>query len=673
MTATGSRLRGWLKRDWLPLLGFALATVLMTYPLILHLGDGWLPYLSNDLFMKVWDIWWLDRVVGGTSLPGYASELFYPLGLDMTYHSISWTFSALAWLFVPMAGVAGAFKLTVLVSIFTTAYSAYLLGYWLLKDRSAAWIAGAIYGFAPNYIAHSWSHAEVTLLAPIPLTVLLLSQGITRGSLLASVAAGLMFGLVGWTGLYIFGFATITLVPVTLYLALDKRRWRERRFWYLLAAFVAASALVLLPRLLPIANSTDLLAYVIDNKYQPYAQTDLLSYLIPSTYHPVFRPLVADVASRFGHNATLPQYLGLAPVALSLSALFAYRDRRTKLLWAGIGLVFLVLSAGVFLRFNGQMYEHIRLPASLLEPITLFRTVRPHWYHIGLLLPLAILSAYGFNHWATASAGNRAVHTLFLLLVPALLLFEYWNGFSPMQRISASPIYSQIAAEEGEFAVIDLPMGYHESKYYLYLQTLHQRPIVEGATGRMPGDAYRYIEQNALLSLWVNASELECSAIQNDTLQAAIDQMVADGFRYVLVHDPALNWPLTYFTTIGLAYGDETLRVYALSDLQANPPCEFRVSPLTGQDAAPFLAIAATDGSLPCGIFDVRGMGSKEVSLSQFPACFTEHGTPSILCLSAEGQWSAANVRDMIFDRENALLSFTSGQHGHCAIFPPVR
>jgi hypothetical protein len=116
-------------------------------------------------------------------------------------------------------------------------------------------------------------------------------------------------------------------------------------------------------------------------------------------------------------------------------------------------------------------------------------------------------------------------------------------------------------------------MGRSESKRYMYLQTIHHRPIVEGASARMPEDAYDYIDANPLLRAWrkENRERLTC----NYDIGQALSDLYADGFRYIVVHDNKVpNWLVDYFITVEPIHQDKSITVFALADLQANPPCK---------------------------------------------------------------------------------------------------
>lgn len=86
---------------------------------------------------------------------------------------------------------------------------------------------------------------------------------------------------------------------------------------------------------------------------------------------------------------------------------------------------------------------------------------------------------------------------------------------------------------------------------------------------------------------------------------------------------------------------------------------------LSPSSAAPFLSVPNEAGQTPCGVFDVNGWGTKYIGLADFPAC---SAPVTVLCLNADGQWTADNVKDVNY-HPYGEVDFTSSQDGHCAFF----
>ena len=227
----------------------------MTYPVAFRLDGTWIALRDTDTYMNCG-----TNGISGSAvnlgLPlNVTHNLFYPMGVDLTYHSISWTVTALLWLLTPIFGVIGAYNFSILFAVFTTAYGGYLFIRTLVDHRSAAWLGGAVYGFIPYHIAHAGGHPDLVHLAMIPLAILLLMRAFSHSSLKAAIGAALMLGLAAWTSLYIMVFALMTFIPVLVYLMLDRRRWHDPKCWKIIAALTVVSAVLVGVRVLPIFRS----------------------------------------------------------------------------------------------------------------------------------------------------------------------------------------------------------------------------------------------------------------------------------------------------------------------------------------------------------------------------------------------------------------------------------
>lgn len=542
-----------LLRDWHvgALLLYSIAALLMSYPLAFRPGAEWVPRIrGTDVFMKLWDVWWFPAVLKGNDSPFHTGYMFYPEGLDQTFHSISWTAAALGGLLTPVTGsVVSAYKWTILIGLVASGFSCYLLIFYLLRDRVSAWTGGAIYAFAPYVIAHSSGHTDLSQTAPIPLTVLLIIVGVRQRRKAVAVAAGVMAGVTALTSLYLLNFLMLTLLLLFVGLALQEQRYRQGWFIRLCLLFGVVAVGTSLLRVGPILANLEQLSASIEAKYgAPEEYADLLAFVIPSVKNPLFTDLVSSTTETFRKSKGYPPYLGIVPLLLTGIAL-SWRRRAGEIWpWFGMAGVFFLLSLGPILHIQGEVFPAVPMLFRLDRWLPPLRVTAPNYFHVALLLPLAIVAAYGIlrlRRWLQRF--DRRVSQLVLLLIP-LLLVEYWNGPYPMSETPVPPFYAELADNyEGE-AIISLPMGRHHSKFWLYYQTVHGVPVVEGLSGRTPDSAYDYIRDNALLSAWAASRPLDCTTADGTVLDEAVARLVDDGFYYVIIQKfMGAEWANSYF------------------------------------------------------------------------------------------------------------------------------
>jgi hypothetical protein len=222
-------------------------------------------------------------------------------------------------------------------------------------------------------------------------------------------------------------------------------------------------------------------------------------------------------------------YLGW--LALLLSSVGVIAQRRRSIGWAISGLACLILALGTELRFYGNTYPNVPLPFALVQNIFPFSFLRsPDRFNIIVSLPLAVLAAAG---WVAIVQrfNSSAVRRVVTVLASLVIIFEYLSLPYPIAPLPpVSPFILELAHEPQPAPVLDLPMGRNPSKQYLYWQTLHRQPLVEGHVSRTPARAYDFIETNAALRA------LRDSAQGPDVPATAWQALSQAGLRYIIIH-----------------------------------------------------------------------------------------------------------------------------------------
>jgi hypothetical protein len=140
------------------------------------------------------------------------------------------------------------------------------------------------------------------------------------------------------------------------------------------------------------------------------------------------------------------------------------------------------MALGPYLKVGGEVYPQIPTPYRLIGwsfPVRILRN--PHRFNILLAVPAAVLVGYGVHFLSQSKWRARLIP----LLMAGLVLFEYLRTPVPTARLQYSSFYDQLAAESEQFGLYDLPMGFSgPAKFYMYLQTIHGKPIVQGKMAR---------------------------------------------------------------------------------------------------------------------------------------------------------------------------------------------
>ena len=262
---------------------------------------------------------------------------------------------------------------------------------------------------------------------------------------------------------------------------------------------------------------------------------------------------VEEGKGRFSDINTV--FLGYATLALAVLGAWVGRKRLRPWIWSA--LVFGVLALGPLLQINGRyrfsldnmLPEGVTfpLPFTLLHFIPFINANRaPNRNAAILMLTLAVLAAYGAA-WLLGrineSTNQRITHHvsrfrsplvyLSTCLLALLILAEHLAVPLPTTDASIPAVYQQIAAEPGEFAIMQLPLGWRNSFGVLgseqtnlqYFQTAHGKPMLGGNISRAP--AYK-LDYFARIPLFRALTDLELYREVSPETDAAARQQAGD-------------------------------------------------------------------------------------------------------------------------------------------------
>ena len=572
-------------REHLPfLLVTTFLTLVMTFPTIAHVlrtDVFWLPEKSNlDVYIKLWDIWYGNLILSGQADRLHTDVIFYPEGTSLAYHSQFFLHSMVVNALHALMPISNAYSLTFMLIIFTSALGAYLYLLWLFKQKWVALFGAVVFGFSPQVIAYpAWPAIAWTALMPV--TMYCVHRGINEKRGFLIVLAGLIAGSTTEVVLYL---TVCVIISVGLLLtALAVSRWRSRYFWRSVLLFLAMFALSCAWRVIPMLQDQDALDRADTYAKDTDARSDLVSFFYNSK-NPILGPLAKSVFEipNPAHIASR-SYLGLLPLALLLYGLIMSGSRRMALPWLGLLLAFLVLVLGSTLSVNGVVLENIKLPKHYLN--RLFPSVFANFFRLelfmtGAWLPLAVLACLGLK--ALCERHQVLARPGFILALIAIVAFEYsspifrysgrWRNDVSEERLAYLDWLGQ--QKESDIALVNLPFGWLNARFYSFAQTLSGYPITEGAISRPPASAYDYIRANPILGAWYSLRTIHCETTDRDVYLAALAQLEADGFSHIVLHRNLYGAAhiAESFDGVHASYGDEFVSVYGLSDLRDSCP-----------------------------------------------------------------------------------------------------
>lgn len=536
----------------------------------------WLPTGdSRDIYIQFWDLWYGNLVLTGQADRDFTNLVFYPEGVSLVTQPIFYLLSVVVNSLMTVLPLSNAYSVALLLMIMANAVCGYMYLHYVFKDKWLALFGAMVFGFAPQALSH-YNHPGFLFVAPLPLCLYFVHRGINERRLSFMMAPGLLAVPTSFQNLYLH--VCIVAILGFLILSLAVARWRDKRFWRLVAALVLGIGLASVLRLYPLISSPQSLAEAVEWGSQSERRTDLISFLV-NFRNPITKPLIDQAAGALDARAvSAAAYLGIAPMILICIGLFNTKARRRMLPWLGLLALFLVLSLGSILVINGAQYPQIRLPKHTLN--RLMPTVFSSFYEAdhfitGLILPLSVTATYGLR--ALQESAPAMSRPLAVLALVGIVAIDYYvpveENVIPQEQFR----FLDWLAEEEDPVLIHVPMGRQDAKRYNLYQALSGYPMVEGAISRPPDAAFDYIYDNRILGEWRDDRPAICRFDNTDEYLAALDRLIGDGFTHVVYHLRQRDTQAVVGSFSGAtpAYQDDYARIYRIVDLKVNCPRSF--------------------------------------------------------------------------------------------------
>jgi hypothetical protein len=318
------------------------------------------------------------------------------------------------------------------------------------------------------------------------------------------------------------------------------------------------------------------------------------------------------------------------------------------LFWPLMGIFFWWMTLGAEARWAGQPLG-IPGPFALISQLPFFSGNRyPSRYTVLLMLVVAVLVGWGLTALGRyAKKRGKALPILYSSFI-LLFLFEHLSAPLPLNDFRIPSIYQRMAAEPGDFSVLELPTGWRNGARVMgksdvlimmqqWYQTEHGKRRLGGNTSRNPGYKFQYFTDAPLIGDLIPLMNDERGPDGQPYLAAAIEDawpelvarnqdltpFVLDFFdiRFVTLHVEKAPPPLLRFVdeVMPLTLVDEwrgpdwtgapsTLRLYRVDD--PPPPQHWQIDL-----GSPLGTILTAEGWSAQGIDGVRYATRPQVEL----------------------------------------------------------
>src|SRR5688500_10378152 len=159
------------------LAAYCLLAVAFTWPLAANLSTHLTGPIDGDTGVYVWNQWvFKHELIDEQSNPYFTGQILATTSPEnLTLHNYTTLANVLALPLLEPLGVVATFNVVYLLMVVLSAYSMFLLARAVTGGAApAAWLAGALFAWAPTMVARSMGHFSLASAPALPLFVLLL-------------------------------------------------------------------------------------------------------------------------------------------------------------------------------------------------------------------------------------------------------------------------------------------------------------------------------------------------------------------------------------------------------------------------------------------------------------------------------------------------------------------
>jgi hypothetical protein len=440
----------------------------------------------EDNMVVFWNLWWAnDKVLHGIESLTFTNRIYYPEGSSLYY--VAWSFYnlILVWGLRLFLGACTVYNLIMLHSFPIAGIGAFLLTKYVTKNSYLALLGGFLFAFSPSHFARAQHHIHINTIQFVPFFVLYYLRTVREGSTKMLWLAALFFllnTLADWNYMVFAGFFMFSWY---LYQGFSRRRILMPDLLGRNAIIVGSTLLLLLPWIWPMIRvglQHPEVTYFGHNT----CVVDFLGLFVPGYYHWLNSiDLIGSINRSYTSNPwEVASYLGLISILLVAISFRTIIVRHTELLLAAF--CFLIISFGAKLHFGG-LITPVFMPEASFKIIPFLSNVRnPSRFIVYVYLFWSVLTVVALQ-LLLAKLKTGWSRKIVLVVLPMLLFLDYYSVKVDKTEVMLPPCYELIKKDTDSFAILDLPLAYDPSCFYMMHQALSDIPTVNGSITRQVG------------------------------------------------------------------------------------------------------------------------------------------------------------------------------------------
>lgn len=457
-------------------LGAVFLACVFTPPYLAHFSNaGRLD--TNDGRWSIWVVSWVAHALTTDPSQLFRANIFYPHRNALAFSEgniVEGVIGAPAWLLTKNPYTTH--NVVFLFSFALSFVSTYYLIRHLTGDRRAAIIAGILFAFCPFAFARQ-AHVQLLMVGFLPWAMLAWHRFMERTTIARAIELGLVLSVTGLACAYYGIFAGGMVAFASIWFSISRQRWKDPRYWGLVALAAAVCIGTILPFFLPYMRMQESTGF--ERSLSGQYSANIGAWLISSAwahrwwaeylYKPsevLFPGILAIVLGCWG--ATFVQERD--GVGLKRDEARYYIGLAVFTFWLTLGP-----KAGLYtlLYYTIPVFSFLRAPSRAGIVVTLCLVI--------LAAPALIVLMR-----------RKAVNAAFAILLVLAVADTYR---APLRLREAPPLpnaYRRLA-DLPKAPTIELPywatsIEYHRHAEYMLASTAHWQPLINGYSDHIPQD-----------------------------------------------------------------------------------------------------------------------------------------------------------------------------------------
>jgi hypothetical protein len=484
-------------------------TILLTFPLIKTLTTQIADPV--DPVLNAWILHHNFEIFKSFDFGNYFNtNIFYPYKDTLLYSETLLSTSLLSFpIYLLTDNILLTYNLIVFFSFTFSAFTAYLLANYYLKNRWASFTVGIVFGFALFRFSHV-GHLQTITTYFIPLTILYFEKLIKKPSKKYAILFAICFILMAHASLYHMVFTSIILGFIGLYRVITEKHYLSYKKYitpFLMAGSIIFIAVVPVYYKYYTFSKSNFVKR--DIKENALYSADPLSILIAPYQNKLYGKSCATL-EKISKTSLLCYeknfFPGVTVVALCFVACLykvgknkkyfyiGITKHKNKLLFAFLIVTTFILGLGPYLKFLGST-SSIKMPYFYLYYIfpPAQGTRVPARMDIMFYLFLGLLAGFGVRRLLKSDLKKASKYILFGV-INLFVILEYWST-----PILSKPVFNykaeafQFLAKRDDIKVlVQLPMwvpmygNLTDDSSALLASTVHKKALLNGYSGYNP-------------------------------------------------------------------------------------------------------------------------------------------------------------------------------------------